>query len=150
MTSKLNLTFVDNTGKTANVAARFQDLTAGTFTAIQGFMDDLSAAIAGVSIGNLQKDSRIAIETKYQVGNAASDWAVRTQKWLVRCVEANGNAVTFEIPCADLTLRSPGTDKLDVTTTEGAALVAAINAGVRSNDGEAVTFVEAVAVGRTL
>lgn len=150
MTSKMNLTFVDYSGETSNVGVRFADLTAVTFTATNDLMDDLQAAIAGVSTGNLQKDSRIAAETRFSVSNPSNVWAQREIKWLVRCVDANGNAVTFEIPCADLTLLAPGTDKLDATSTEGAALVAAINAGARSNDGEVITFVEAVAVGRTL
>lgn len=150
MTSKLNLTYLDYSGETSNVGVRFDDLTALTFTTINDLMDDVVAAIEGVSIGNLQKDARIAGETKFAVSNPANVWAQREIKWLVRCTDANGNAATFEIPCADLSLLSPNTDKLNTASGAGAALAAAINAGARSNDGEALTFVEAIAVGRTL
>jgi len=147
---KLNLTFVDYSSETSSVGIHFPDLTAGNYAAQIVLMDDLRDAINGVSLGNLQKDSRLAVEQRFAVGNAVNPFAQRELKWLVRCVDTNGNAVTFEIPCADLALLSPNTDTLDVTTPEGAAMVAAINAGARSNDGETVTFVEAVVVGRSI
>lgn len=150
MPGKLNLTFVDYSGESSTVGIHFPTLNAGNFAAQETLMDDLQDAIEGVSIGNLQKDSRHAAETKFAVSNATNPFAQRELKWLVRCVDTNGNATTFEIPCADLSLLSPNTDKLDITTTEGAALVAAINAGAKSNDGETLTFVEAVVVGRSI
>lgn len=150
MTSKLNLTFVDYSGESSSVGAYFPTINAGNIAAQTGLMDDLSDAIQGVSICNLQKDSRTLAETKFAVGNATNPFAQRELKWLVRMRDTNGNAATFEIPGADLSLLSPNTDKLDVTTTEGAALVAAINAGAKSNDGETLTFVEAVVVGRSI
>lgn len=150
MPGKLNLSIVDHSGETSTVGVHFPTLTAGNFAAQDALMTTLSDAIVGVSIGNLQKDARFAAETKFAVGNPANPFAQRELKWLVRCRDANGNPAGFEIPCADLALLSANTDKLDVTTPEGAALVAAINAGAKSNDGEALTFVEAVVVGRSI
>lgn len=150
MPGKLTLTFVDYSGETSTVGIHFPTLTGGNFDTQNGLMNDLQDAIEGVSIGNLQKDTRLAVEQKFAVSNAVNPFAQRELKWLVRAVDANGNNVGFEIPCADLALLSPNTDKLDITTPEGAALVAAINAGARSNDGETVTFVEAVVVGRSI
>lgn len=150
MTSKVNMTILDYSGETSTVGARFENLNGANFAAINTLMDNLVAAVEGVSIGNLQKDSRIAVETKFAVSNPTNVWAQREIKWLVRMVDTNGNVSTMEIPCADLSLLSPGTDKLNVSAGAGAALAAAINAGVLSNDGEALTFVEAVAVGRTI
>ncbi len=150
MPAKLDLTFLDHSGETSTVGIHFPTLTAITFTAENDLMDDLVAAIQGVSIGNLMKDSRKAAETKFAVSPPANEYAQRELKWLVRCRDSNGNASGFEIPCANLTIRSPGTDKMDTTSPEGAALVAAVNAGARSNDGEALTFVEAVVVGRSI
>jgi hypothetical protein len=150
MPGKLNLTFVDYSSESSTVGIHFPTLTAGNFAAQATLMDDLVAAIEDVSIGNLQKDSRHAAETRFAVGNATNPFAQRELKWLVRCVDANGNAAGFEIPCADLSLLAANTDTLDVATAEGAALVAAINAGARSNDGEVLTFVEAVVVGRSI
>ena len=141
---------VDYSGKKADVGIYFPDLNAGNITAQLGLMDDLRDAIEGVSIGNLQSDSRLASETKFAVSNPTDPFAQREFKWTVRCVETNGNPAGFEIPCADLQFLSPNTDKLDTTTTEGAALVSAINAGVLSNDGEALTFVQADVVGRSI
>lgn len=150
MPGKLNLTYVDYSGEASTVGVHFPTLTAGNFAAQAGLMDDLVAAVSGVSIANLQKDARFAAETKFAVGDATNPFAQRELKWLVRCRDTNGNPVSFEIPAADLSLLATNTDKLDITTTEGAALVAAVEAGARSNDGEALTFVEAVVVGRSI
>jgi len=150
MTSKLSLTFVDYAGKTSDCGIHFPDLNAGNITAQMGLMDGLRDAIEGVSIGNLQTDSRLASETKFAVSNPSDPYANRQIKYMVRCVEANGNPAGFEIPCADLQFLSPNSDNLDTTTPEGTALVSAINAGALSNDGEAMTFVDAVVVGRSL
>lgn len=150
MTSKINLTILDYSGETSSVGAAFVDLTAGNIAAQTTLMNNLSAAIMGLSTGNLKKDSRLASETKFAVANATNPFANRGTKWLVKCRDTNGNAAGFEIPCADLSLQATGTKKLDIGTPAGAALVAAINAGAKSNDGETLTFVEAVAVTRTL
>jgi hypothetical protein len=53
--------------------------------------------------------------------------------------------VTFHIPGAALALAGILTgENMDLASTEGAALVTAIEAFVLSNDGEAVTVVEIV------
>lgn len=150
MPGKLNMSFIDYSGEVSTVGVHFPTLTDVNFAAQNGLMDDLVAAIEGVSIGNLQKDARLAVETKFAVGNPANAFAQRELKWLVRCRDANGNPSGFEIPCADLALLSPNTDKMDVSAGAGLALVTAIEAGARSNDGEALTFVEAVVVGRSI
>lgn len=150
MPGKLNMSFLDYSGEVSTVGVHLVTLTAGNFAAQDTVMDNLVSAISGVSLGNLQKDARLAEETKFAVGNPANAFAQRELKWLVRCRDANGNPAGFEIPCADLSLLSPNTDKLDVTTAEGIALVAAIEAGAKSNDGEALIFVEAVVVGRSI
>ena len=150
MTSRVNLTLVGYNGKSSSVAVNFDDLDAGNFAAQSTLMNNLSNAVAGLSTGNLKKDSRLASETKFAVSNATNPYAKRGTKWMVKCRDTNGNAAGFEIPCADLSLQSPGTSKLDISTLAGAALVAAINAGAKSNDGETLVFVEAVAVTRTL
>lgn len=150
MTSKVTLSFVDYSGEVSSVGGFFPTLNAGNIAAQTALMDDLRDAIEGVSLGNLQKDTRLLSETKFAVANATNPFAQRELKWHVQMRDTNGNDVSMEIPCADLSLLSPGTDILDVTTTEGAALVAAVNAGQKSNDGESVTFVQAYVVGRSL
>ena len=147
---KLNLTFVDYSGETSNVGVHFPDLNVGNIAAQSGLMDDLVEAIEGLSLGNLQKDGRLAVEEKFPVSNAVNPFAQREIKWLVRATDTNGNRTTIEIPCANLDLLATNTDKLDTATDEGAAFVAAFNAGAKSNDGEALSFVEAVVVGRRL
>jgi len=150
MTSKLNLTFVDYDGEKSSVGVYFPTLNAGNVAAQTALMDDLRDAIEGVSLGNLQKDQRTLSESKFAVGNATNPFAQRELKWDVSCVDTNGNPAGFEIPAADANLLSTNAKTLDTATTEGAALVAAINAGAKSNDGETLTFVKATLVGRSI
>jgi len=142
-TSRINLTYLDRLGKASGPAFHSTTLTAGNFTAQMGLLDDLVAAIADVTLLNLQKDQRVAIETKFAVSLPTDPGAVKGVKWLVRMTDSNGNSVTAQIPGADLTLDAGG-GKMDLTAGEGAALVSAIEAVVKSNDGEAVTVQEII------
>lgn len=150
MASKLNLTFVDHDGETSTAGFHGPNLDVNNIVAQAALMDAMVAATAGISVGNLKKDSRTLSETKFNVANAASNWAQRETKWLVRAVDSQGFPASVEIPAADLDLRSVGTQYLDVTTAEGIAFIAAFNAYAKSQRGDDLTFVEAVAVGRTI
>lgn len=150
MPGRTTFTFKDFDSEQSSVAVWATTLTAGNLTAQMGLADDLRDAIDGVSIGSLTKDSRIASETKFAVAPPAVVWAQRETKWHVAMVETGtGNAVSFEIPCADLTLLQTGTNKMLITSGAGLALVTAIEAYVLSNDGVAVTVTEIVHVGRS-
>lgn len=142
-TSRVNLTYLDFLGKTAQVGFHVTQLVAGNFTAEMGLIDDLVSAIDGVSLLNLQKDQRLASEDKFAVSNPSDTAALKGLRWLVRMVDSNGNAVTVQIPGADNTLMGTG-GFLDITAGVGLALKSAIEAVVKSNDGEAVTVKEVI------
>lgn len=131
-------TFLDYLGKAPDLSVWATALTAGNFTAQMGLADTLLAAIEDVTLLNLKKDTRFAVETKFNPARPTDENAMKATKWLVSMVDTNGNSVTFHIPGADLSLLT-GSNTLSLEGTEGAALVDAIEAYVKSNDGEAVT-----------
>jgi len=144
-TSKLNLTYVDRDNEASTISVHSTTLTAGNFAAQEALGDALVTAVADVTLMVLTKDSRIAIEEKFTPSLPTSAYAQRGIKWLVRCGDVNGNPVTFHIPGANLGLAGIlSGENMDLTSTEGAALVDAIEGYVKSNDGEAVTVVEIV------
>jgi len=140
---RLNLNFVDRDNEKASMSLHITDMTAGTFTAQNADLDDLITAIAGVTLLPLTKDSRIAVEVGFAPALPTAPYAQRGIKWLVRAVDPGGNAVTFHIPGADLSLLASG-ESLDLAAGEGLALKGAVEAVVRSNDGEAIVVQEVV------
>lgn len=108
-------------------------------------------AIVGVTIGNVEK-SVLKISTDKDagvVGVPGNAFAQREIKWLVRYTDSvTGKKYRFEIPTADLDLTTAGTDFMDLSSTEGAALVSALEAGIVSQDGNAVNIDTVEFVGR--
>lgn len=149
--ARTNVTFVDFGGETSTVGVHVPDLTAANFTAQETMRNAFVAAVEAVSIASRQKTSAIAVEQVVAIDFATNPFAQRESKWLVRMRETGtGNAVSFEIPGADLSLLEPNGERLDPTSPEYAALVTAVQDYVRSNDLNAVTVTEVVFVGRTL
>lgn len=138
-------------GKTSIVQVWIPNLTAANFAAQQTLWDAFSAAVQDVSIGNLNKEQIVAEENKLSNASSVNVQAQRENKWHVACTEAGtGNNVSFEIPCADLTLIAADGESMDTGSAEYAALVAATEAFVRSNDGNAVTVDRIYYVGRSI
>lgn len=145
-TSKVNLTYLDRDNEASTVGVHGVALTAGNFAAQMTLIDSLVTAIGDVTLSSLQKDSRVAVETKFAPTVDTDPYNQRGIKWLVRANDTNGNPVSFHIPGANLStaLGILIGENMDLTSTEGAALVDAIEAYVRSNDGEAVVVSEIV------
>jgi len=144
-TSKLNLTFLDRDNEASTISVHSLALTGANFAAQGALADAFVAAVEDVTLMVKSKDSRIAVETKFSPSLPTNAFAQRGIKWLVRCTDTNGNPVTFHIPGAALALAGIlSGENMNLASTEGAALVAAIEAYVLSNDGEAVTVVEVV------
>jgi len=145
--SRYNLTYLDRDGEAATISVWSTALDAGNFVTQQGLAQALRDAIADISLLALSKESLVATETAYNPALPTHAYAERGIKFLVRARDTNGNAVTFKIPGpdkgqADLMVG----EKVDLTSINGAALVNAIEAFVKSNDGEAVTVQEIVYV----
>lgn len=145
--SKVRLPFIDYTSERSTASLYVADAIGdAAITAIVGAVD-------GVVVGGRQ-DAVLVVETTKDAGTAgpaASSYAQRENKWLVRAVDTvNARNVQIEIPCADLSLLTGGQDFLDLGGTAAAALVAAIEANVLSQDGNAVSVSSIQFVGRNL
>lgn len=145
--AKLRMPFVDFTNEKSNakvyVDAAITDLN---ITAIVGAIDGLVVDGRQQAVLQVETDKDAGIS-----GPATSALAQRENKWLVRATDdVNGKYVQFEIPCADLTLLSGGTDVLDLSGTEAAAFVTAAEANILSQDGNAISIESIQFVGRNL
>lgn len=145
--SKVRIPYIDYTSE-KSTASFYVDSAIG-----DAAITAIVTAVDGVTVGGRQ-DAVLVVESTKDAGTAgpaASPLAQRENKWLVRGVDSvNGRNVQIEIPCADLTLLTGGQDFLDLGGTEAAALVAALEANVESQDGNAITVSTIQFVGRNL
>jgi len=116
------------------------DLTAANFDAQETLRAAFEAAVDAVSLGNSGSEQFIAVENSVAKNPSLNPQAQRENKWLVSGTESgSGNAVTFTIPCADLSLLGTDGESMDTGSAEYAALVTAVEDFVRSNDGNTIT-----------
>lgn len=115
------------------------NLTSGTFDAQMTALGALRDAIAAVTLGTLGETGVTHILSDGGGAIPADPQAQKENVWLITARETSGgfNVVTFTLPTADLDqLASDGINLADGAAKT--ALVAAIEAHVRSNDGVAV------------
>ena len=126
--------------KSSQVGVFTPTLNAGNIAAQETLRAAFEAAVDAVSIGNSGSEEFTAEVTPVVRNPSTNPLAQRENKWLVTMSEATtGNAVTFTIPCADLSLLAADGSNMDTASTEYADLVAAVEDFVRSNDGSTVT-----------
>jgi len=127
--------------KSSSVRVYSEPLTAGNFAAQDALRAAFEAAVDAVTLANPGSERFIAVETVVAKNPSADPEAQREKKWLVTCAETGGGGtVTFTIPAPDLTnLLAADGENMDATAAEYTALVAATEAFVQSNDGNAVT-----------
>ena len=152
MPGRYTLTYNDHGGEISSVGVHVD-------TPVEAEYDDWNAelvvlrdAIEAVQLSAVRrKETRSNSVIKGSIQKAADPNCQRENKWLVKAQDNTfGQAVDFEIPCADLTFLQTGEEYMDLTSTEGAALVAAIEATVRSLVGSNVTVIRIDYVGRDL
>jgi hypothetical protein len=126
--------------KASKVSVFSEPLTAGNFDAQNALRAAFEAAVDAVTLGNEGSEQFIANEIVRPKNPSATPGAQRENKWLVSCAETGGaGTVTFTIPCYDPALLAADGENMDATSDEYIALVAATEAFVQSNDGNAVT-----------
>jgi len=136
---------VDRDGEGANFSLRGVTLTAGNIVAQVALMAAVRAAVEDVSLLATTSESVVAIENGYSPSLPTGAYAQRGIKFLVRGVDTLGNPQSFHISGANLGLAGLMVgERVDLTSTEGAALESALNAFWVSNAGNAVTVVEVV------
>jgi len=109
------------------------NLSAANFTAQQGLISALYTATLDLTLGSQAATSELAVSTQSAVENT-NPLAQRENKWLVRYHDSGGTKFTVEIPTADLSLLTTGTEFLDLAGTEAAAYKTAFEAVVKSPD----------------
>lgn len=151
MSGKYVISVLDYSKESSRMSVYTPELNAGNIVAQLALQATLHDAVEAVCLGTMYKSQSIAVETitpRVPPGNKAAQ--IET-KWLVSCSDdVTGFPVSFTIPCASSDFITNNTDLMDLAGTEGAALVAAIEAVVKSKAGNAVSVVEIRLVGRNL
>jgi len=122
---KETLTFIDFNGQRSSVGVHMEDVTALNVSDWLNAVTSLSAAIVGMTVGNLDKRQALGVLTDLQPGLPSNEFAQRDTKFIVRFITAQSTG-EFTIPTADLSLLSPNSSLMDTTSAEYAALVAAL------------------------
>lgn len=110
-------------------------------------------ATAGLTLGNQQVSYLIERTDKdgASTGPPANGEAQREKKWVVTYIGADSNKTyTREIPCADWSLLTGNSNKLDLAGVEAAAFVTAFEAAAAGEESETVTVSSIKAVGRNI
>jgi len=149
--AKATLSVNDYSGEVSTAQVRVASPADGAaydawLTAKAGLLD----AILAVTIGTERKRALSVVETDADGTKPVNEFAQRETKWLVKYVQDDGRAGSFEIPCADLALLDSGGEKMDVSAGDGLALVTAIEGNVIGLDGQLVTVTDIFHVGRNI
>jgi len=153
MTVRTSFSGLDESGEGTTFGIYMVDLTVGNFTAQATALAALQSAIRGVSLIAFDGAEYPAFFTPREETLPTDEYAQREIKWRVKYVDSVNNRIgEFEIGGAKLTggIKVVGSDFMDLTSTEGAALVTAIETHGRSRDGNAITVQSVKLVGRTL
>lgn len=156
--SRITQSFVDHgsgafpAGESSNVSFWVTTIIAGNYAAEQAKHAALYIALTDISIGDETKRTLVASDVVQGVGPAASPFAQRENKWLLRYHDSiNDVKYQAEVPCADLSLLAASSEFMDTTKAEWTALKTAFEAVVVSpNDANPVILDSAQFVGRNL
>jgi len=149
MTTKVKLSGLDHSNEGTSVGWWMVDLTAANFVAQTAAFEAVKAAIRDVALIAFDGGEYPANVTEREEDLPASPYAERESKWLVTMIDQVNNDVNqFEIGGADLTTKIAGSELMDLTSVAGAALVAALEANVKSRDGNAIVVRQVAHVGR--
>lgn len=144
-------TLKDYNDEITTVAVRAVDLNAGNIAAQLILQSDFGAAINDISLGSLQK-----IEYGNQVFSNSpapvDTWAQRELKWRIDYTDdVSGEPGFFTVGCADTSLLDPNNKAvMNVLDQDVIDFIAAFEAYAISKDGNAVTFVQGLLVGRNI
>lgn len=137
------------------VRDRSDEQSSVTFYAKAGVSDEeitaIFDAIVDITIGNVEKSVLKTATDKDAgvVGVPSNPFAQREIKWLIRYTDSvTAKKYRSEVPTADLAFTSAGTDFMDLGSAEGIALISALEAGIVSQDGNAVNVDTVEFVGR--
>lgn len=146
------ITYLDFSNEKSRFKVNSAVLNAGNIAAQITAFGNLITATNAIVLGSIAATKLHAVDTVYSAVLPTDVNAQRERKWLVRFQDdVNLRIGGTTIPTADYTGRLlPGTDLADLTDTDIAAFVTEFEAFAKSPDGNAVTVLQMVAVGRNL
>lgn len=150
--SYFSQTILDNSGESSKFQVRVLELTSGNFATWVSDMADLGSAIGGIINGTQATERRILDKLFLSRTRPASTDAQREKKWLVVYEDSTTHKLyRSELPCADLSLLTSGSDRIvSFPTGPLADFKTAWEAFVKSPDGNAVTLSYIEFVGKRL
>jgi len=108
-------------------------LTAANVVAQQALLATLGTAVAGITLGQVNKTTTVLSEVPGVPGPSSNPLAQRENKWLVRYHDATNNKkYSVSLGTSDTSLLTNNSEFLALDGTEAAAFVDAFEAVVRS------------------
>lgn len=120
-------------GEKSNWGAWISTLTAANFVAVTGAVSTLLSATLDITRGG-QAASKVEASATQSNVNITDPLSQRENKWLVRYHDADGAKFSLEIPCADLSLLTDGTEFAPLDSDVMSAWVTAFEAVAKSPD----------------
>ena len=144
-------TLKDYDGEETTIGVHCADLNAGNIATEITAQANFGAAINDISTGSLQRIKYGNQVISNQVP-PTDKWSQRELKWRVDFVDdVNGEPGWFTIGTADASILNPANKKvMDITNAAVIAFITAMEAYVLSKDGNAVSFVQGLLVGRNV
>lgn len=149
----ISRTYVDASNENSTVQLNIVPYNVVSFAGVLTGIGQLWAAVDAVSLLNPTQDSITLYSTKMSKVLPTDFMAQRERKMVVSFEDAtNFTPGKLEIPGPDHTAAPliPGTDLFDLTATDMATLVTAIESQMRSSDGNNVNVIQATLVGRNI
>jgi len=147
--SSIGQTITDYDKEKSTYSVTVVDITAANYAAQTTLYIALFNGVAGLTLGNVAKQSVVASVTEPDVSIPTNNLAQREVKWLVRYHDTSGRKFRVELPTADLSLRENNSEFLDLTGTEAAAFVDAFEAVAVSPADQSAVVVDSIqSVGR--
>lgn len=149
---RMQFSFRDYSEERSTLDFAIVDLSAGNIAANLTAFDAVQTALEGVTDGVVATRRLIALDEVVSglIPTVAS--VQRERKWLVRYIDTvTQRPGSFEIPTASPDgLLTAGTDLMNLTLTAPTALVTALEANVRSINGNTINVQQIRLVGRNL
>lgn len=141
-----DVTYLDLSGEKANMKFHYDDAAVDLATKLAALVTAADALSMCVKVATNMTTVNVISNTRVGAGQREGKYLVEYQD------NTNLNKGSFTIPGRDDTTFTtiPGTDYYDLTDTEFAALVTAVQAVVVSPDGNAVTVTGIKSVGRNI
>ncbi len=164
MPGRLSFSMIDHSREQSRFSIATGEVTAVSLPGLLTEVGTLRGAIEGITLGNVASESLSVFDTRLTNVPPANELAQVESAWLVTYAddteffdapvnaipnEAYGRLYTLTIPTADIVGRLlPNSDFADLTDTEMAAFVSALETTGRSPAGGAVSVISVKHVGR--